>query len=116
MTRRLRIPLAIAVRCVLAVALILLLAVPAGARQPTSPSTPSQCAFVGQTLVPSLAMGVRRIDEDDLDLLELRRKPASGRLSHVIQRSKHGRRQKGIAVAAQEPRPRAIASAEIIDD
>ena len=78
MTRRLRIPLAIAVRCVLAVALILLLAVPAGARQPTSPSTPSQCAFVGQTLVPSLAMGVRRIDDDDIDLLELRRKPDSG--------------------------------------
>jgi hypothetical protein len=78
MTRRLYIPLATAVRCALALALLLLHAVLAGARQPESLPTPSQCAFVGQTLVPSLAMGVRRIDDDDIDILELHRKPDPG--------------------------------------
>ena len=78
MIRRLRITLAIPVRCVLAVVWLLLLSAATEARQPGSPPTPSQCQFVGQTLVPSLAMGVRRIDDDDIDLLELRRKPDSG--------------------------------------
>ena len=78
MIRRLRIPLAIAVRCTLAVAWLLLLSAPTAARQPGSPPTPSQCAFVGQTLVPRLAMGVRRIDDDDIDILELHRKPDPG--------------------------------------
>jgi hypothetical protein len=77
MTKRFRIPLAAAVRGTLAVAWLLLFALPAAARQPKSSPTPSQCEFVGQTLVPSLAMGVRRID-DDIDVLELRREPAPG--------------------------------------
>jgi hypothetical protein len=75
MTNRLRIRLTTAGRCPLAVCWLLLLAVPAGARQPQSASADSRCQFVDQTLVPHLAMGVRRIDDDEIDVLELRRKP-----------------------------------------
>jgi hypothetical protein len=35
----------------------------------------SACAFVGDTLIPRLAMGVRRLDGDDLDFLPMRRSP-----------------------------------------
>ena len=49
-------------------------------------------------------------------LAECRRNASSNCLSHVVQRSEHGRRQQRIAVTAQEPRPSDIAPAEGIDD
>jgi len=39
------------------------------------PATGFRCSFIGDTLVPRLAMGVRRIDGDEIDVLELRREP-----------------------------------------
>jgi len=61
----------------LAVTWLLLLADPTWSQTPEPPPA-SHCRFVGQTLVPSLAMGVRRIDDAEIDVLELRRKPAPG--------------------------------------
>lgn len=57
-----------------AAVLLLLVALPAWAEQQPTTSTTSRCLFLGQTLVPRLAMGVRRID-DDIEVLELRRQP-----------------------------------------
>ena len=62
-------------RSLLAVAWFLLLAVPAWAQQPKATLTASHCGFLGQTLLPSLAMGVRRIDDPDIESLELRDMP-----------------------------------------
>lgn len=47
----------------------------ATAAAPVKPSAASRCGFLGDTLVPRLAMGVRRIDGDEIDVLELRRNP-----------------------------------------
>jgi hypothetical protein len=59
--------------------MLLLLAIPARAQQLQSPPVVSRCHFLEPTLVPSLAIGVRRIDDDDdIDVLELRREPAQG--------------------------------------
>ncbi len=41
----------------------------------TKPSMAFRCGLIGDTLVPRLAMGVRRIDGDEIDVLELRRDP-----------------------------------------
>lgn len=38
-------------------------------------SPPSSCRFVGESLVPQLAMGVRRLDGDDIDVLTLHDTP-----------------------------------------
>jgi len=54
----------------------ILLTVPAWASQPDALPKASHCNFLGSTLVPSLAMGVRRIGKE-IDVLELRRKPDS---------------------------------------
>lgn len=37
----------------------------------------SSCTFIGNTLVPRLAMGVRRVDGENIDTLELRQAPGS---------------------------------------
>lgn len=54
----------------------------AQARQPAArpaadgtPARKSQCLFVGDSLVPRLALGVRRVDGEDIDVLELRAEP-----------------------------------------
>lgn len=44
----------------------------------------SPCGFVGDTLVPRLAMGVRRIDGDDIDLLELRDQPGAATVAREV--------------------------------
>lgn len=41
----------------------------------------SRCAFVGDTLIPRLAMGVRRVDGEDIDFLELRGSPGATTVS-----------------------------------
>jgi len=41
----------------------------------------SGCAFVGDTLIPRLAMGVRRLDGDDLDFLPMQRSPGATTVS-----------------------------------
>ncbi len=41
----------------------------------TAAAAPSACTFIGDTLVPQLAMGVRRLDGDDIDSLRLHDSP-----------------------------------------
>jgi hypothetical protein len=62
---------------VVATAWLALLALSSVAEQPGPPAA-SPCLLLGDTLVPSLAMGVRRIDDDDIDVLELRDAPDPG--------------------------------------
>lgn len=51
-----------------------IVAVSSVATQP-EPTAASPCLLLGDSLVPSLAMGVRRVDDDDIDVLELRDRP-----------------------------------------
>lgn len=74
MKRPLHHPLRTSAPHLLALTGVLLLAQTAGAQQTPSPALGSRCQFIEDTLVPSLAMGVRRID-DDIDTLELRDAP-----------------------------------------
>lgn len=48
----------------------------AAAAGKTTAAAAAPCTFVGNTLVPRLAMGVRRVDGDDIDELDLRAEPA----------------------------------------
>lgn len=55
---------------------------PARSAEPSAASTSgtasmSGCTFMGDTLIPRLAMGVRRLDGDDIDFLQVRRAPGA---------------------------------------
>lgn len=55
----------------------IVLHVDAIAQQAPTASGSSACRFIGDSLIPRLAMGVRRVDGDDIDTLELRQGPGS---------------------------------------
>lgn len=58
------------------VAITILVAPPPAWPQAAQPGRQaSHCRFVGEALVPSLGMGVRRLDDPQIDVLELRRAP-----------------------------------------
>jgi hypothetical protein len=59
------------------VAISILFAPPAWPQAAQPDRQASHCRFIGGTLVPSLGMGVRRLDDPRIDLLELRRAPDS---------------------------------------